>query len=119
VLARAGKYALDAWVGEIEPVLVRALKGTPLAEFVDANGLARAIAASFIGLELYEAVDAPGSVAALDALEQLGILVEAVTDLGPVARTAITQRLRVTKRRTAHPPEPEWRRTPPPMPPPH
>lgn len=94
VLARAGKHALDTWIAEIEPALARVLRGTPIAEIADLPGLARAIAASFIGLELYEAVDASGSASALDALERLGILADVVTDLGPVARAAFRRRLR-------------------------
>lgn len=99
VLARAGKYALDAWIAEIEPVVGRVLRGTPIAEIADVPGLARAIAASFIGLELYDGVDASGSTAALDALERLGVLADVVTDLGPVARAALRRRLTAGGRR--------------------
>lgn len=51
---------LGLWVEEIEHVLHRVLSGSPLAEFVDLTGLARAVAAGFVGLELYEGVDREG-----------------------------------------------------------
>ncbi|MFF8378945.1 TetR/AcrR family transcriptional regulator [Streptomyces sp. NPDC015661] len=93
-LAPATAAGLDLWIAEIEQVLVRVLAGTPLAEFTDPAGLARAVAASFVGLELYEGVDPAGAEAALTALEQLGALMAAVEELNPVARKAVTYTLR-------------------------
>jgi hypothetical protein len=61
---------------------------------VEPVGLARAISAAFVGLELYEGVDADGAGSALATLEQLGVLVEVLDDLGPVARRAVRARLR-------------------------
>jgi AcrR family transcriptional regulator len=94
VLARAARYALDLWRAEVEAVVRRVLAPSPLADVVDAEGLARAMSAAFIGLELYEGVDPDGATAALAALERLGVLVEVVDDLGPVARRAVRARLR-------------------------
>ena len=73
VLADAARYATDAWVAAIEPVVLRVMAGSPLAEVVDPAGLARAIAASFIGLELYDDVDPEGATAALGVLDGLGV----------------------------------------------
>ncbi|MER7840511.1 TetR/AcrR family transcriptional regulator [Streptomyces sp. NPDC096040] len=98
-LGPATAAGLDLWIAEIETVLVRVLAATPFGEFVDPAGLARAVAASFVGIELYEGVDASGAHAALDALEQLGALVAALEDLGPVAQRAVRHRLRRTNRR--------------------
>lgn len=89
VLASAARYALDLWATEIESVVARVLRDGPLAEIADSAGLARVISATFIGLELYEGVDANGAAQALDALEQLARLAEAASDLGPVARRAL------------------------------
>jgi AcrR family transcriptional regulator len=94
MLAAAGRYAIDQWVTEIHTVLTRLLSGSPLAEVADANGLARAVSASFIGLELYDGVDRDGALAALDALQRLGVLVEVMDDLGPVAHRALRRRVR-------------------------
>lgn len=69
-------------------------RGDPLGEFTDPAGLARAVAASFVGIELYEGVDERGAHAALDALEGLGALVTALEELGPVAQRAVRHRLR-------------------------
>lgn len=85
---------LGLWVEEVEETLTRVLAGTALAEFVDVPGLARAVGAAFVGLELYEGVDAEGAERALDALEQLASLVTALEDMGPLVRRAVRARLR-------------------------
>ncbi|MGW4884552.1 TetR/AcrR family transcriptional regulator [Streptomyces murinus] len=93
-LGPATAAGLRLWITEIEQVLTRVLAGTPIAEFVDAAGLARAVAASFVGIELYEGADAEGAQAALAALDQLAALVAALEELGPVAQRAVRHRLR-------------------------
>ncbi|MFJ3302828.1 TetR/AcrR family transcriptional regulator [Streptomyces sp. NPDC086549] len=98
-LRPATTAGLDLWITEIERVLTRVLSTTPFGEFTDPAGLARAVAASFVGIELYEGVDETGAHAALDALEQLGALVAALEELGPVAQRAIRHQLRRTGRR--------------------
>ncbi|WP_020577323.1 TetR/AcrR family transcriptional regulator [Actinopolymorpha alba] len=98
-LASATAGALRLWTDEIESVLRRVLAGSPFAEIADIPGLARAASAAFIGLELYEGVDAPGAQRALAALEQLAVLVEVVDDLGPVARRALRSRVAKRSRR--------------------
>ncbi|MGV9884350.1 TetR/AcrR family transcriptional regulator [Streptomyces sp. NPDC003006] len=97
-LAVATAAGLALWVEEIEKVLVRVLSDSPLGEFTDAVGLARAVAASFVGMELYEGVDPAGTERALTALEQLSLLVTAVEDLGPLAQRAVRHRLRRSSR---------------------
>jgi AcrR family transcriptional regulator len=97
VLSRASRYALEVWAAELEPVLERVLADGPLAEVVDAHGLTRALSASFIGLQLYEDVDAEGAVRALESLARLAVLVDVVNDLGPVARRALRSRLRTDR----------------------
>ncbi|MEV0116361.1 helix-turn-helix domain-containing protein [Streptomyces sp. NPDC050844] len=93
-LAPATAAGLALWIEEIEKVLTRVLSTTPLGEFADPSGLAKALAASFVGIELYEGVDTDGANRALDALEQLSLLVTAVEDLGPLAQRAVRHRLR-------------------------
>ncbi|MFJ6431752.1 TetR family transcriptional regulator [Streptomyces sp. NPDC091416] len=93
-LAAATAAGLALWTEEIEQVLGRVLAGTPLAEFVDVAGLAKAASAAFVGLELYEGVDASGAEQALAALDQLAGLVAALEGLGPVAQRAVRSRLR-------------------------
>ncbi|WP_405795519.1 TetR/AcrR family transcriptional regulator [Streptomyces longwoodensis] len=94
VLGPATAAGLELWIAEIEGVLTRVLAGTPLGEYADPPGLARAVAASFVGIELYEGADPAGATAALDALEQLGFLLGALEELGPVAQRAVRQYLR-------------------------
>ena len=62
-------------------------------------GLAKAIAASFVGLELYEGVDLEGSAHALDALDQFAALIGVLDELGPVLQRAVRSRLRRTQKR--------------------
>jgi AcrR family transcriptional regulator len=93
-LASAARHAMDAWSAEIETVVARVLGHGPLAGLTDPAGLARAVSAAFIGLQLYADVDAAGAAAALDTVERLGALVEVVDDLGPLARRALGARLK-------------------------
>ncbi|MGW1160577.1 TetR/AcrR family transcriptional regulator [Streptomyces sp. NPDC002513] len=97
-LAPATAAGLDLWIAEIERVLVRVLAATPAGVFADPAGLARAVSASFVGIELYEGVDPEGARAALAALDQLASLVAALDDLGPVAQRAVRHALRRTSR---------------------
>ncbi|RVX46632.1 TetR family transcriptional regulator [Nonomuraea polychroma] len=93
-LAPATTAGLNLWIGEVEQALGRVLARSPLAEFVDVPGLAKAVAAAFVGLELYEGVDAEGATQALNALEELAVLVTAMEDMGPLVRRAVRTRLR-------------------------
>jgi AcrR family transcriptional regulator len=93
-LAAATGKALALWVAEVEAVLRRLLATSPLGDVADPAGLAHAVSAAFIGLELFEGVDAAGAASALAALEQLGVVMEALDDLGPVARRAVRAHLR-------------------------
>jgi AcrR family transcriptional regulator len=98
-LAAPVAAALGLWTDEIEAVLHRLLDDSPIAEVADPAGLARAVAAGFVGLELYEGVDPAGADAALEALQRLALLLDVVEDLGPVARTALRRRTRAAGRR--------------------
>jgi AcrR family transcriptional regulator len=98
LLAESARYAMAVWNREIETVVGRVLAGSPLAEIADPIGLARAISAGFIGLELYEGIEHDGAATAMDSLEQFGVLIEVVDDLGPVARRALRARVRKRQR---------------------
>ncbi|MBV1854923.1 TetR/AcrR family transcriptional regulator [Catellatospora tritici] len=100
-LTETTAQALGLWTDEIEHVLRRVLAGSPISEIADVPGLAKAVAAAFIGLELYEGVDHDGAQRAMAALEQLAVLVELVDDLGPVARRAV--RARISKKAARRP----------------
>ncbi|MET7960300.1 TetR/AcrR family transcriptional regulator [Micromonospora zamorensis] len=91
--------ALQLWVDEIEAVLRRLLAGSPFAEVADVPGLARAVSAAFIGLELYDGVDRAGADQAMAALDQLALLMEIVDDLGPIARRALQAKVNRATRR--------------------
>jgi AcrR family transcriptional regulator len=97
-LAGAARYAMARWNTEIEAVVGRVLRDSPLAAIAEPAGIARAISAGFIGLELYEGVDGHGAALALDSLERLGLLVDVLDDLGPVARRALAAKVRKTSR---------------------
>jgi AcrR family transcriptional regulator len=92
-LAQATARALRLWIEEIELALRRLLVGSPLSAVVDAAGLARAVAAGFVGVQLFSAVDEDGGQRALSALEQLAVLVDVVEDLGPAGRRLLRSRV--------------------------
>ena len=99
-LAEATHEALGKWTAEVESALVRVLAGSPLMEFTDPRGLARAVSAGFLGITLFESVDPAGGEQALAALTQLATLADVIDDLGPVATRAVRAKLRaVTKAR--------------------
>lgn len=93
-LAEATAAALQLWTDELRRVLERLYAGHPLGEFLDLPNLARAVAAGFVGLELYEGVDPRGAAGAFSALDRLGALVEVVDGLGPVVSRAVRAKLR-------------------------
>lgn len=92
-LAAPVAAALRLWTEQIERTLERLLAESPLADVADVPGLAHAVAAAFVGIELYEGVDPTGAGRALAALDQLAVLVEVVDELGPVARRVLRNRL--------------------------
>ncbi|HEX2904032.1 MAG TPA: TetR/AcrR family transcriptional regulator [Jatrophihabitans sp.] len=93
-VAEAGRDALQLWIDEIEAALDRLLDHSPIEPAVDKAGLARGVAAAFIGVELYHGVDPAGATVALRAFEQLSVLSEVLDDLGPIGRRAVQARLR-------------------------
>jgi AcrR family transcriptional regulator len=105
-LAPATRQALDLWIAEVDTVLRRVLAGSPLNEFLDIAGLARTVAAAFIGFELYEGVDAEGASQAMAAIAQLAMVIDAVDELGPAARSLVRARLRRAAAKPARPPRP-------------
>ncbi|WP_225869135.1 MULTISPECIES: TetR/AcrR family transcriptional regulator [unclassified Nocardioides] len=93
-LGPATAAGLALWATEVQVVLERLLGSGPLAGLVDVPGLARAVSASFVGLELYDGVDPEGAASAFAAFEQLARLLGVVDGLGPVERAALRRRLR-------------------------
>jgi AcrR family transcriptional regulator len=100
-LAGAGRYAMDRWSSEVEIVLSRVLPATPLAGLVEPSALARAVAAAFIGLELYDGVDPDAAASALASLDAIGALVSAFDTLPPLAVRAVRNRARRSVARSA------------------
>jgi len=98
-LAPAVAGALRLWVAEIEGVLSRLLADSPFAGLVDVSGLATAISAAFVGVELFDGVDAAASGKALESLRRLAVLIEVADELGPVASRLLRRRLAAQDRR--------------------
>jgi AcrR family transcriptional regulator len=98
VVAAAVADALNLWVVEVEATLRRVLTDSPLLPVVDLGGLARAISAGFVGIELLDGIDPDGAARALASLEQLAVLTEALLteldNLGPVTSRLVQRRLR-------------------------
>ena len=97
--ADVARQSLDLWFAEVTAAVERLLDDSPMRDLVDVPALARAVGASFVGLELYEGVDAGGAAQALDALAQLTVLIDVLDGLGPVERRLLTSRLRAAKAR--------------------
>ena len=93
-LARAGRYAMEKWSHELETVLSRLLPASPLDGMIAPAGVARAVAASAIGLQLYAGVDEGGAEEAYGALDALASLVQMLDALGPVTTRAVRGRVR-------------------------
>jgi AcrR family transcriptional regulator len=93
-LATTARYCLARWNDELEAVVTRLLERSALAGLLDPAGLTRVITSGFLGLELYEGVDAAAAQHALNALERLGDLVEIVDELPPIARRALRTKMR-------------------------
>lgn len=98
-LAQAARYAMDAWTSSLAPHLERVLQGSLLEGSGDSAGLARALAASFVGIELYGQVDPDGAAAVLDVVQQLGDLADAAPR-GPVTVAALRARSWLQQRRS-------------------
>lgn len=98
-IGSCARACLDRWIDALEPIVDRLLRTSPLGGLIDHRGLVRAISSAFIGLELYESVDPDGAAAALTSLDQLGMVLEAIETLGPVAHRAVRAHVRRRIRR--------------------
>lgn len=94
VLARATRFAMDAWTAEVRTVLERVVANSPAEDLIDTRGLADLVCAGFIGIELYGSADEHGAERAITTLEEIGGLVDVLADLGPVARRALRAKTR-------------------------
>lgn len=94
VIARAARYAMSAWTGQVHTALDRVLGETVIADLVDTAGLAYLVSAAFIGLELYGAIDPQAATAALSSLDSLGDLVDRLGRTGPVVRRTLNAAVR-------------------------
>lgn len=82
VVARATRFAMDAWSAEVRVALDRVLGDGPLAGLVDTAGLADLVCAGFIGIELFGSADPKGAERAIGVLEQIGGLIDLLGNLG-------------------------------------
>jgi AcrR family transcriptional regulator len=98
VVGAAVADAINLWVVEVEKTLRRVLDDSPLLPLVDLSGLASAISAGFVGIELLDGVDPAGATRALAALEQLALLTETLLteldNLGPVTSRLVKRKLK-------------------------
>ncbi len=75
VLARATRYAISVWSGELQHVLDRVFTSTPIGALLDTAGLAQLISASYIGIELLHGADPEGTDHAFATIAQLNSLI--------------------------------------------
>ena len=93
-LAGTARYCMARWNGELETVVGRLLDGSTFAGLIDTGGLTRAVSSGFLGVELYEGIESAGARQALRTLEELGVLIEIIDELPPIARRALRTKLR-------------------------
>lgn len=91
--ASTARACLGLWFAEVTRAVDRLLATSPIRDVVNVDDLGRAIAAGFIGLELYEGVDPEGAESALDSLAALGVLIDVLDNLGPLERKVLKKRL--------------------------
>lgn len=80
-------------VTEVAGTLERILSGTALEGLLDAQQLARAISAGFIGIELLDTVRSDSDPAMFDALDAVTTLVDLVLNAGAIPTSLIRRRL--------------------------
>jgi AcrR family transcriptional regulator len=93
VLRAATGDVLRQWTGEVEAALRRVLRAGPFDGLLDPAALAHLVAATFIGLELFGTVNQDATETAMAELDRLGLIAEALDNLGPVARRAARAKL--------------------------
>lgn len=73
-LTAATATALRLWVTPIQATLERVLASSPVADHLDIGGLATALCAGFIGVELVNGIDPTGGTTARSTLHHLATL---------------------------------------------
>lgn len=98
-LAAVVGEALDLWLEPIEATAQRVLAGTALEGFVSPADVARAVAAAFVGVELFEGVVQVKDHDPWEVLERMAALATLVMESGPITKAALRRRLRTSARR--------------------
>lgn len=80
-------------VTEVAETLERILSGTALEGLLDADQLARAISAGFIGIELLDTVHPDSDPAMLDTLDAVAALADLVLNAGAIPTSLIRRRI--------------------------
>jgi AcrR family transcriptional regulator len=93
-LAVAVGEALRLWLDPIEATIRRIINGTALDGVFAPADLAYPIAASFVGVELFDGVVERRGADPFETLERLAALGGMVLDAGPIARAALRRRVR-------------------------
>lgn len=107
IVGAAVADSLNLWVVEVEATLQRVLADSPMLALVDLSGLARAISAGFVGIELLDGVDPAGAASAIGSLEQLALLTEALLaeldNLGPITSRLVKRKLKPLTKEPSRP----------------
>lgn len=93
-LAVAVGEALRLWLDPLEATIRRIITGTALDGFLAPTDLAYTVAASFVGVELFDGVVERRGADPFETLERLAALGAIVLDAGPIARAALRRRVR-------------------------
>ncbi len=92
-LAAAARDALGIWIQELRTVVDRVIDKSVLSGLVDTASMTQALAASFIGMELYDGIS-DGSNDLFGALEPLAAIADMADDLGTISKKAVRSRVR-------------------------
>ena len=97
-LAAVVGEALGLWLAPLEQTADRVLRGTLLEDFLSPAEVARTVAATFVGVELFEGVVARQERDAFAVLERVAALAALALESGPITKAALRRRLRSAQR---------------------
>lgn len=98
-LAQVVGDALVLWLAPLESAATRLLAGTVLEGVLSPADVARTVAASFVGVELFDGVVDRADHDPFEVLERMAALAALVLESGPITKAALRRRLRTSARR--------------------
>ncbi|MBK7822002.1 MAG: TetR/AcrR family transcriptional regulator [Tessaracoccus sp.] len=98
-LAGVARESLQLWIGALRAALDPLVERSPLKGLIEADALARLLAAAFIGVELYEGSGSSSDV--FEVLRPLCVAADLVVGLNPVVKQALRSQVKSAIRKSA------------------